>query len=204
MSRSIIGEAFRALWLRLGGGRVLNGRAVAWWRKGQRNSVAVDWERGLWFDHATGKGGDAIALIAEVRGCSIADALAWAEAEAYRKRGPRPTAAEIAIERRRREQEQERRQAVADFRPTLNAELDRLKQNAVDEESLAKAAELQYRLARFPEAVLAEMLQQDADHVKWLIEQGREDRDWTSRLVASVVYLLATAKSKEAANARRK
>jgi hypothetical protein len=65
------------IWLGLGGAPLIGRRGVAWWRGGGGLSVAVDPDKGVWFDHAAGVGGDALQLIRTVRGCSFQSALAW-------------------------------------------------------------------------------------------------------------------------------
>ncbi len=51
------------------------------WRFGSRGSLAVvveGPERGSWFDHEAGSGGDALGLVAHLRRCPMRDAYAWA------------------------------------------------------------------------------------------------------------------------------
>lgn len=51
------------------------------WRWGRRGSFAVETsgpKRGSWFDHEAGEGGDALALVARMRGVPMAEAWGWA------------------------------------------------------------------------------------------------------------------------------
>ena len=55
--------------------RCNNTRAVAVWRGGSHLSVAVDGEKGIWYDHVTGKGGDTITACTVIEGLSFKDAV---------------------------------------------------------------------------------------------------------------------------------
>ncbi|MBI0432818.1 toprim domain-containing protein [Roseomonas sp. KE0001] len=51
------------------------------WRFGRHGSLAVvvqGAERGSWYDHEAGRGGDALGLVAHLRRCSMREAYAWA------------------------------------------------------------------------------------------------------------------------------
>ena len=67
----------RDVWCALGGGKLRGHRGQAFWRGGSGYSVALDPEKGLWFDHRNGVGGDSIALVMHVRQCSFRDAARW-------------------------------------------------------------------------------------------------------------------------------
>src|SRR5689334_18210622 len=58
--------------------RLSNRRTKRWGSKGSLALEIDDGKRGLWFDHEAGVGGDAIDLIAHLRGMSRADAWGWA------------------------------------------------------------------------------------------------------------------------------
>lgn len=70
------------------------------WRFGQHGSLSVvvqGPERGAWYDHEAGRGGDALGLVAHLRRCSMRDAYAWAVSwlgmsEAERRPLPGPAA----------------------------------------------------------------------------------------------------------------
>lgn len=81
----IVGAAFLSLWRHLGGGDIWGRRAVAFWRNGKRGSVAVDVERGFFWDHGTGKGGDAVDLVRLIFSLDTGAALQWLEAQGYRR-----------------------------------------------------------------------------------------------------------------------
>ncbi len=187
------------------GGPDLRGRRLrAWWRDGSRDSVAVDVRRGLWHDHATGDGGDAVDLVRVVLGLSMAEALAWLEREGYRQPARRLTTREITEQRRRREVEERRRIDIADYRRALDGVLDRLKLSAVEagnDHALERAASLQYRLSMTPAAVMTEMLATDDARVAWLIAQGREDRQHATEITRLVVDILAASDKAAVAHA---
>jgi hypothetical protein len=65
------------VWTALGGLPLRGNRGAAFWRGGRRLSVALDLRRGLWFDHAVGEGGDALALVRTVIGCDFRAAVVW-------------------------------------------------------------------------------------------------------------------------------
>ena len=197
---TITGTAFLNLWRHLGGGEIRGRRAIAFWRGGKRDSVAIDIERGLWHDHATGDGGDAVALVRTANGLDVAGALRWLEQTGYRQPSRRMTAAEIAEHRRKREEAERRRLAVADFRRALDGELDRLKLaagDAGDDAALEAAASLQYRLMQSAEGVFSEMLERDGGRVAWLVAKGREERQDAAKVAAVIVDMLAAAQCEE-------
>jgi hypothetical protein len=65
------------VWSALGGAPLRNGRGRAFWRDGDRYSVAVNSTRGTWHDFVSGKGGDSFELVRTVRGCGFREAAAW-------------------------------------------------------------------------------------------------------------------------------
>jgi hypothetical protein len=165
--------------------------------------VAVDIERGLWRDHASGAGGNAVDLVRVALGVDVAKALTWLEEAGYRQPARRMSAAELAEQRRRREDAERRRLEVADFRRALDCELDRLKLAAAEADDMAaleQAASLQYRLAQDPEAVFEELMRADDRRVRWLIEEGRADREQAAQLTRLAVEILAKAADREGAH----
>jgi|SRR5581483_1673651 len=54
-----------------------HGRAPATWRKGTGNNVALNDNKGSWYDHAANEGGGMLDLVVRVRGGSRRDALQW-------------------------------------------------------------------------------------------------------------------------------
>jgi hypothetical protein len=66
-----------AVWSALGGGKLHGNRSQAFWRNGDGYSVAIDADKGVWFDHASGVGGDVVELVRTVQQCTFADALKW-------------------------------------------------------------------------------------------------------------------------------
>src|SRR5262245_25518595 len=62
----------------LGGSDLHGGRGVAWWRNGKRQSVAVDTDRNLWFDHGATIGGGILDLVQTALDCDRARAVEWA------------------------------------------------------------------------------------------------------------------------------
>jgi hypothetical protein len=65
------------VWAALGGGRLYHRRGQAFWRKGAGFNVAVDPERGSWYDFRDGVGGDIFSLVETVRQCDFSAALDW-------------------------------------------------------------------------------------------------------------------------------
>jgi hypothetical protein len=65
------------VWAALGGPPLRYRRGRAWWREGEGFNVAIDDDRGTWFDHAAATGGGILDLIGIARSCSRADAMAW-------------------------------------------------------------------------------------------------------------------------------
>lgn len=47
------------------------------WRYGNKGSLSLDTNKGVWFSHETGEGGDAIDLVRWHRKCGFRDALDW-------------------------------------------------------------------------------------------------------------------------------
>lgn len=71
-------------------------RAGRHWRFGSKGSLAVvveGAERGAWFNHEAGQGGDALGLVAHLRRCPMRDAFAWAAAWLGMERRPAPVSA---------------------------------------------------------------------------------------------------------------
>ena len=65
------------VWSALGGGPLRHNRGQAFWRKGDGPSISLDAQKGVWFDHVVGSGGDAIDLVKTARGCDFRQALMW-------------------------------------------------------------------------------------------------------------------------------
>jgi transposase len=66
--------------------------------------------------------------------------------------------------------------------------------------ALEQAASLQYRLAQDPEAVFEELMRADDRRVRWLIEEGRADREQAAQLTRLAVEILAKAADREGAH----
>jgi hypothetical protein len=65
------------VWAALGGPPIRNRRSRAWWRDGDKPSVAIYADEGRWRDWAANAHGDVIDLVRLVRQCSFADAVRW-------------------------------------------------------------------------------------------------------------------------------
>ncbi len=65
------------VWTLLGGGELRHGRGQAHWRDGDGYSVALNDEKGIWFDHRDAIGGGVLDLVVRVKGGSRKDALTW-------------------------------------------------------------------------------------------------------------------------------
>jgi hypothetical protein len=61
----------------LGGLKLRGNRGRAFWRDGDGFNVALNDEKGTWYDHRDKRGGGVLDLIVQVRGGSKADALRW-------------------------------------------------------------------------------------------------------------------------------
>ena len=61
------------------GSTVRGDRATAAWRNGDGLNVNLDRERGLFYDHRDGRGGDVFNLVQLSRGCDFIDARKWLE-----------------------------------------------------------------------------------------------------------------------------
>ncbi len=72
-ARAHIGD----VWSALGGGELRGNRGQAFWRGGDGYSIALDPEKGVWFDHVAGDGGDVLSLIEVARACSFREAVEW-------------------------------------------------------------------------------------------------------------------------------
>jgi phage/plasmid primase-like uncharacterized protein len=86
--------SIRELSCELTGGKPTS-RTGRHWRFGSKGSLAVvveGAERGAWFDHEAGQGGDALGLVAHLRRCPMRDAFAWAVAWLGMERRPAPLA----------------------------------------------------------------------------------------------------------------
>jgi hypothetical protein len=192
------------IWERLGGGPIRNGRAAAWWRDGGGPNVAIDSERGVWFDFARGAGGGVLDLVRTVRDCDKRAAVRWLcdqgliEDDAYVP----------PEEGRRRAEERARLDALAEnigwwWRGRVS-ELERLKADALtrgDEATLAISARELFCLQTDGAAVVAGYRAHagaDPDGNRRLIEWAREDDVHAQRLTAVVVLMLARARSSHA------
>jgi hypothetical protein len=65
------------VWLGLGGPPIRQRRSRAWWRNGEKPSVAIYADTGRWRDNAAGTGGDVFDLVRVVQGCGFKDAVKW-------------------------------------------------------------------------------------------------------------------------------
>ncbi len=65
------------VWTALGGGDLRWGRGRAFWRDTKDHNVAIDRNKGTWYDHARNEGGGVLDLVRHVAGGSKADALRW-------------------------------------------------------------------------------------------------------------------------------
>jgi hypothetical protein len=67
----------RQVWCALGGTELRRGRGQAFWRQGDGYNVAVDPDRGNWYDFRDNVGGDVISLVETARKCSFKEAVDW-------------------------------------------------------------------------------------------------------------------------------
>jgi len=97
------------------GCRVRSNRMTAAWRGGDGLSVSLDRQRGLFYDHRDGKGGDVIKLVMLCRGCGFGEALAWL-ADFYGVELKQPDTETLRRSQRRRQQAQVTAEGLADLR----------------------------------------------------------------------------------------
>ena len=77
-ARDLLGRtAITDVWHALGGSPLRHARGKAFWRDGDGDNVVLDGDRGVWYDHAHGKGGGILDLIQTVHGCDRRDAVRW-------------------------------------------------------------------------------------------------------------------------------
>lgn len=195
------------VWNRLGGGELQNGRGRAFWRGGDGFNVALDLERGRWFDHAGGVGGGVLALVQTALGSDRRTALAWLRDESFLE------ARNYSVEERRAySRRREHASAVArdieHWRAALTEELNGRKLKAGEDddfETLAEVAPLCFVLEfGTPEAVAREFFRHreaNSERVAALVEAGRERREESRRFAAVVVVLMGYAVGSEAPDA---
>ena len=105
------------VWVALGGGPLRHGRGKAFWRNGDSDNVVLDDDRGVWYDHAHGKGGGILDLIQAVHGCDRRDALRWLADHLGIRLADRPlTSAERRKYTQRRAQAQVAARDLTDWR----------------------------------------------------------------------------------------
>jgi hypothetical protein len=192
------------VWERLGGGPIRNGRAAAWWRDGDGANIAIDRERGVWFDFARGFGGGVLDLVRTVCDCDKRAAVHWLRDQGLIEDDPYVPPAEG----RRRAQQRARLDALAKnigwwWRGRVS-ELERLKADALirgDEAALAISARELFCLQSDGVAVVTGYrahTDADPDGAGRLIEWAREDDLHAQRLTAVAVLMLARARSSRA------
>lgn len=189
------------VWHRLGGGPIRRGRATAWWREGDAPNIAVDVERGVWFDHARGVGGGVLDLVRTVSDCNKSDAVRWLCSEGFiQDHEASPD------ERRRAAAHCDALDAVAGdieyWRQGRITNLECEKINAIardDEARLAASASELYRLQTDGAAVVEAYrnhLAQDPREARRLIQWGREDDRHAQVVAAAIVCMLAKAQER--------
>jgi hypothetical protein len=184
------------VWQRLGGGPIRRGRAAAWWRGGDGANIAIDAERGVWWDHARNVGGGMLDLVQTVRECDKRDVIRWlcmqgliadrdlSAAERHRLAGRSAALDAAALN-------------IGCWLRGRTIELERDKANAAvcnDESALAASSNALYRLTADGAAVVAayrEHLARDPEGVRKLIGSAREDDRRAQAITAALVCLLA-------------
>lgn len=191
------------IWKRLGGGDLRNGRGRAFWRRGDGFKVALDLERGRWFDHAAGAGGGVLALVRTALASDRRAALAWLTAEGFveaRNQSPEQRRAY----KRRCDAASVIARDIEHWRAALAEELNAHKVAALetgDFEALAPVAWLCSVLeCGTPEAVAGEFFRYrrvNSEEAAVLVEAGRARSEESGRLAAAVVAVLAHAAGSE-------
>ncbi len=193
------------VWHALGGGEVRNGRAQAFWRRGDGWSVALDSKRGFWYDFVTASGGGVIALVETVRQFTRSDALRWLEAEGFIE-SVRLSPIDQAAYRERRDEARSIAMDAINWRRAIVPELEAKKAAALeagDEEVHAHAARRLYLIACCdPETALAEFgkhRQEDPAEVRRLIAAGDADAREVDTLAALCVLVIEQAEAQREA-----
>lgn len=190
-----------SVWQALGGGEIRRGRGQAWWRRGDGWTVALDDERGTWFDHRDASGGGVLDLIRHLRGGSRAESLRWlAGWRGVRVDGDSPLSRE---ERRRYAQARQDAPALARAAELWwierRAHLERAKADALadgDDAALAKAAREHCLLGRLSGVgvvrVYLRARQADPTGTAALVAEGAEWERTARHIVALLVAGSAT------------
>lgn len=184
-----------AVWDRLGGGEIRRGRARAFWRRGDNpTAVAIDPDKGCFFDHVAGVGGGVLALVRVARGCSQAEALSWLESEGFIE-PRRLTRAEVRRHLARRAQANLIATRIEHWRAARAEALDREKVEAVatgDFVALEVAANELYRLEHGSAADVMGMyrdaLRKNPVGVTALVAQARSDHEIVVLAVAALCH----------------
>lgn len=195
------------VWRRLGGGELRHGRGRAFWRGGDGLNVALDPERGRWFDHAACVGGGVLALVLTALDCDRRSALAWLSAEGFIE-APTHSPEQRRAYSRRRDAASVVARDIEHWRVALAEELNACKVAAIeacDFGALAPVARLCCVLeCGTPEAVAREFFgyrQANSEEAAVLIEAGRARWEESRRIAAVVVALLAHAAGSEVPSA---
>src|ERR1051326_5520865 len=181
------------------GGTVRHGRCQAFWRKGDGWNVKLNDDIGAWCDHARHEGGGVLDLVQKVRGCSRAEAFHWVAD----LRGIALNATSWSPRRRRHFAAQKghaeiiARECAWWARASMIA-LESAKAEAFergDITALAWAARELYLFQRaVPSTILARFVkarQESPDEVEALIQEGREDEEYSGVIAATIVIMLA-------------
>jgi hypothetical protein len=206
---SIENVSLPVAWERLGGGAVHGGRGRAFWRDGDGLNVAVDLERGLWFDHATSLGGGVLQLVETTLDCGRREALEWLEAQGLIEPRRLCSQAERRAFGRRRDAAHTLAHDIAWWAAARAVDLEVAKvrlfapgMSLDDRRRAIRAARELHRLESADAEGVARLLfahrHSDPEAVEQLIASGRA-REIESRLIAAAcTAVLARAESPEA------
>lgn len=190
------------VWQALGGGPLRHGRARAFWRDHADGlNVALNDDKGTWYDHARGEGGGIIALVQHVRGGTPREAVRWlAQQFGLPLDEPEWTPAQRADWNRRRNAAKRDAQPLAQcalwWLESLMVELEEIKAAAIQGDSidvpvLAYTSRELHRLYNLtPTGILEEYgwaCRQDGEGTALLVLAGRFRDDRRRRAVTAVL-----------------
>jgi hypothetical protein len=204
--------SLRVVWERLGGGAIHGARSRAFWRDGVGLNVALDLERGLWFDHAVGAGGGVLQLVETVLDCERREALEWLKVQGLIEPRRRLSHAERYAFAPRRDAARKLAHDIAWWAAARAAELEVTKEllfapgtSIGDRRRAIRAARELHRLESADAAGVASLFlacrRSDPEAIEQIIASGRS-RDLKSRQIAAAcVALLMRAESSEVRHA---
>lgn len=192
------------VWSWLGGHELRGKRGRAFWRETRDFNIALNSEKGTWYDHARAEGGGILSLIERVRGCSRGDAIRWlSHAAGVSLDGQVPTrAAREHARQRAREASWWRTGRIASMEAQHRRILaDRDAGTLLDIENYAAIAQELWRLRSASTPALISFFDAaeaaDPGETRRMVDYGRTDEAHTLAVAAAIVGMLAAAEMRE-------